>query len=296
MKNQTKKNNTINLAKVANKKNTEEIDDAIKSLTVFDLINACDDIRANGVIGYDSDDEMFVPLDMDAVHAVTGTADYMSLESVFASGFAKLIGGDRNCQPYTDFVHWYNVHTDVFIDNRNAGRDPGIAWQDIKYVALRDTVNAVCKALMDKYKEYIMTRQETIEAIAQKSAASIIEEAGAQNITTTQEVHDLIVKLLSDEKTYEDIEKGARLEANTRLYPVYKWRTNEILSTKDMTFDMLLEGGLDYGALQCLVGDGEEFGDLEEAIKSCIEDGWGASYAEAAEAEWREKEKEEEED
>lgn len=288
----TKNNNTIDLAKVAYQ-NIEEIDGLIKTLTVFDLINACDDIRANGVIDYDSDDEMFVPLDMDAVHAVTGTPDYMSLESVFASGFAKLIGGDRNCQPYKDFVHWYNVHTDVFIDNRNAGRDPGIAWQNIKYVALRDTVNAVCKALMDKYKEYIMTRQETIEAIAQKSAACIIEEAGAQNITTTQEVHDLIVKLLCDEKTYEDIEKGARLEANERLYPIYRGRTNEILRTKDMTFDMLLEGGLDYGALEGFV-DGDY--SLEEAIKKCIVDGWGAAYAEAAEAEWREKEEEEEED
>lgn len=79
----------------------------------------------------------------------------------------------------------------------------------------------------------------------------------------------------------------------TWLYPFYKWRTNEILSTKDMTFDMLLEGGLDYGALQCLVDDGEEFGNLEDAIKKCIEDGWGVAYAEAAEAEWREKEKEE---
>lgn len=153
MKN-TKKNNVIDLTKAAYQ-NIEDIDGLIKTLSVFDLIDACDDIRANGVITYDCDEdsEKVIPLGMDAVHAVTGTPDYTSLESVCADWFAKFLGGVRNCQAYKDFVHWYNVHASVFIDNRDAGRDPGIAWEDIKYVALRDTVNSMCEALMDKYEE-----------------------------------------------------------------------------------------------------------------------------------------------
>ena len=131
-----------------------------------------------------------------------------------------------------------------------------------------------------------------IEAIAQKSAARIIEEAAAQNITTTQEVHDLIVKLLSDEKTYADLKRGARLEANSELYPIYRRRTNDVFRTKDIELGMLLENGLDYGALACLVKDGEEYGDLEKAVWKGIEDGWGAAYAEAVENAWREKEEE----
>lgn len=146
------KNNTIALTKVAHQ-NVEEIDGIIKTLSVFDLIDACDDIRANGVITYDSDDEKVIPLDMDAVHAVTGTPDHASLESVCADWFARFIGGVKNCQAYKDFVHWYNVHADVFIDNRNAGLDTIIDWEDIKYVALRDTVNSMCEALMNKYEE-----------------------------------------------------------------------------------------------------------------------------------------------
>lgn len=153
MKN-TEKNNTIDLTKVAYQ-NIEEIDGLIKTLSVFDLIDACDDIRANGVITYDfdADDEKVIPLDMDAVHVVTGTPDYASLESVCADWFAKFLGGVRNCQAYKDFVYWYNTHRTIFIENRDAGRGNDISWEDIKYVALRDTVNSMCEALMDKYEE-----------------------------------------------------------------------------------------------------------------------------------------------
>jgi hypothetical protein len=154
MKKQNKKNNTINLTKVAHQ-NIEEIDGIIKTLSVFDLINACDDIRANGISTYDldTDTDKVIPLDMDAIHTVTGTPDCASLESVCADWFAKFLGGVKNCQAYKDFVYWYNTHREIFIDNRDSGRDTIIAWEDIKYMALRDTVNSMCEALMDKYKE-----------------------------------------------------------------------------------------------------------------------------------------------
>lgn len=153
-KSNTKKNNTIDLTKVAYQ-NIEEIDGIIKTLSVFDLIDACDDIRANGVITYDYDEEAekVIPLDMDAVHAVTGTPECASLESVCAYWFAQFLAGVKNHQAYRDFVYWYNTHRAIFIGNRDAGRGNDIIYGDIKYLALRDTVNSMCETLMDKYEE-----------------------------------------------------------------------------------------------------------------------------------------------
>lgn len=128
-------------------------------------------------------------------------------------------------------------------------------------------------------------KSETIEAIAQESASRIIEEAEAQGITNTQEVHDLIVKLLSDEKTYAELERDSKAKAKELLFMRYRWR-DEVLNATQITIDMLTDYGLDYAGLTCLVEDGEEFGDLEKAIKKCIVDGWGPAYAEYAKEAW----------
>ena len=128
-------------------------------------------------------------------------------------------------------------------------------------------------------------KTETIETIAQESASRIIEEADAQGITNPQEVHDLIVKLLSDEKTYAELEKDAKAKAKEWLFMRYRFR-DEVINATEITIDMLTDYGLDYAGLAYLVEEGEEFGNLEKAIKQCIVDGWGPAYAESAKDAW----------
>lgn len=144
-----KKNNTIDLTK-ARFSNIDEIDGVIKTLSVYDLIDACDAIRENGVViyDYDKDDEITIPLDMKKIHEATGAPEYASLESVCADWFARLIGGVKNGQAYKDFVYWYNAHKEILEHDVAEGKTPIVPYCDIKYLALNDTINCMCEVLM----------------------------------------------------------------------------------------------------------------------------------------------------
>lgn len=131
-----------------------------------------------------------------------------------------------------------------------------------------------------------MTYLEKIEAIATESAPKIIAEADAENITTTKEVHDIIVSLLVNKG--EEIKADVRSKANELLYEIDRYNADKILKCLEPNIDQLAALGVDYGALSCLVCDREESGmDLEEAIYKGIVDGWGGAYAELANCTWR---------
>ena len=144
-----KKNNTIDLTKVSFS-NIDEIDGIIKTLSVFDLINACDYIRANGVeyYDYDKDCTVTIPLDMKKIREAAEAPEYASLESVCADWFARLIGGVKNGQAYKDFVYWYNSHKEILAHDVAEGKTPIVPYCDIKYLALNDTINCMCEVLM----------------------------------------------------------------------------------------------------------------------------------------------------
>lgn len=144
-----KKTNTIDLTK-ASYKNIDEIDGVIKTLSAFDLINACDYIRANGVEYYDyeKDCDATVPLDMKKICEAAEAPEHVSLESVCADWFARLIGGVKHGQAYKDFVYWYNVHKGILEHEVSEGKSPTIPFCDIKYLALKKTVNSMCEAIM----------------------------------------------------------------------------------------------------------------------------------------------------
>lgn len=156
------KKKTIDCTKAAYS-NIDEIDGIIRTLCVFDLIDACDYIRKNGVIVYDYDrnEEKVVPLDMNKIHAVTGAPEYASLESVCADWFGKLLGGVKNNQGYKDFVYWYNTHDAVLKACVDAGETPEVPYSEIKYVALQDTLNSMCEELMAKYDEDLAETEGT---------------------------------------------------------------------------------------------------------------------------------------
>lgn len=140
-----------------------------------------------------------------------------------------------------------------------------------------------------------MTEQEKIERIAEKIAQKLIKDARADIITTVQEVHDIIVKLLSDEKTLEIIKDDVKSEAPTHI--VYenmlkKRKANEILDSLEPTLDQLIEDGLNYrwlgrfiedekyyGSKWCMVSDdGEMYTTLEDAIQKCIVTLWWQAF------------------
>lgn len=148
-KKNTKKNNIIDLTK-ARFSNIDEIDGVIKTLSVYDLIEACDAIREQGVIiyDYDKDDEITRPLDMDKIHEATETPEWSSLESVCRWWFSRLLAGEKDIQGYKDFVYWYNVNKEIFEHDVAEGNTPAISYCDIKYLALKDTINCMCEVLM----------------------------------------------------------------------------------------------------------------------------------------------------
>lgn len=153
----TKKNtkkNTVDCTRVS-WEHIDEIDGIIKTLTVYDLIDACDYIRENGVSSYDyeTDKDVTLPLDMVKIHAVTGTPACASLESVCKDWFSKLLGGRKDIQAYKDFVYWYNTHVAILENDRDNGKTPIIPYCDIKYLALEDTVNCMCDVLLHHYDE-----------------------------------------------------------------------------------------------------------------------------------------------
>lgn len=149
MKRKAENNRTIDLTKARFSK-IDEIDEVIKTLTVYDLIDACDIIRMNGVtyFDYDKEEEVNVPLDMEKIQKVTKCPYYTSLESVCANWFARLLGGVKNHQAYEDFVYWYNCHAEILKAEVADGNTPTVPYSDIKYLALEDTVNSMCEALM----------------------------------------------------------------------------------------------------------------------------------------------------
>lgn len=148
-KKNTKKNNTIDLTK-ASFSNIDEIDGVIKTLSVYDLIDACDAIREQGVViyDYDKDDEITLPLDMDKIHKETETPEWASLESVCRGWFSRLLAGEKNSQGYKDFVYWYNAHKEILEHDVAEGKTPIVPYCDIKYLALQDTINCMCECFM----------------------------------------------------------------------------------------------------------------------------------------------------
>ena len=148
MKN-AQKNNTIDLTKVSFS-NIDEIDGVIKTLSVYDLIDACNAIREIGVViyDYDKDDEITLPLDMDKIHKATETPEWESLESLCRGWFSSLLAGEKNTRGYKDFVYWYNANKEIFEHDVAEGNNPTISYCDIKYLALKDTINCMCEVLM----------------------------------------------------------------------------------------------------------------------------------------------------
>ena len=145
----TKKNNTIDLTK-ARFSNINEIDGVIKTLTVYDLIDACNAIREIGVViyDYDKDDEITLPLDMDKIHKATETPEWESLESLCRGWFSSLLAGEKNTRAYKDFVYWYNATKEIFEHDVAEGNTPIISYGDIKHIALKDTINCMCECFM----------------------------------------------------------------------------------------------------------------------------------------------------
>lgn len=121
-----------------------------------------------------------------------------------------------------------------------------------------------------------------IEQIADESAPRIIKEADAQGITTPEEVRGIIVRLLTDKESRKEIERDAQSKANEYAYSMFRREANDVLKMAEFSIEQLVETGVDYGPLSCLVIDGEEYWTLEGAVRAGIVDGWGSAWFEAA--------------
>lgn len=125
-----------------------------------------------------------------------------------------------------------------------------------------------------------MNNEELIKQIA-KNSRNIVKEADAQNITTEDEVEQIVIDLLSNPETLKEIEHDAKFYAETRMYNQYHSRRyysyrEDVRKLMKPDLNQLAEGA-DYGMLECCVLDGlgeDTCPDVKTAVKKGLVDAW----------------------
>lgn len=139
-------------------------------------------------------------------------------------------------------------------------------------------------------KEQTMNNEELIKQIA-KNSRHIVEEADAQNVTTEDEVEQIVINLLSDRVALKYISAMAIEKADDLLFEQYHSRgysfhREKVAKLFKADLSLLTEDGADYGPLSCCVLDGfgeDTWKDVESAVEKGLIDNWGhtiLSYAE----------------
>lgn len=133
-----------------------------------------------------------------------------------------------------------------------------------------------------------MKNEELIKQIA-KNSRKIVEEAGANNVTTEDEVEHIVVNLLTND--LEEIKKEAISKADERLFLEYHSRgyslhRDDVKKRFDADLALINDTGADYGALSCCVMDGfgeDTWTDVRAAVRQGIIDSWGPEILDDAE-------------
>jgi len=133
-----------------------------------------------------------------------------------------------------------------------------------------------------------MSNEEIIKKIA-KESRSIVSEAGAQKLTTEDEVESIVTGLLSDEKSLAEISKDALSKADELLFNTYHgWRNysyrEAVKAHFSASLELLVHDATDYGPLSCLVLDGPEdsYPDVKSAVRAGLVDNWGGAILDDA--------------
>lgn len=133
-----------------------------------------------------------------------------------------------------------------------------------------------------------MNNEELIKQIA-KNSRKIVWEADAKNITTEDEVEQIVVDLLTND--IEEIKREAISKAETQLFLEYHSRgyslhRDDVKKRFKADLSLIKDDGADYGALSCCVLDGfgeDTWVDVKASVKQGIIDSWGPEILLAAE-------------
>ena len=137
-----------------------------------------------------------------------------------------------------------------------------------------------------------MNNEELVKQIA-KNSRKIVDEADAQNLTTEDEVEQIVIDLLSNPETLKEIEHDAKFYAETRMYDQYHSRRyysyrEDVRKLMKPDLNQISDGA-DYGMLECCVLDGlgeDTCPDVKTAVKKGLVDAWGCGILSDAEDEY----------
>lgn len=126
------------------------------------------------------------------------------------------------------------------------------------------------------------SRVETIKKIARISR-SIVRDADAQNVTTEDEVENIVTELLSNNESRAIITWEALERADDILYirfrrygeDAYRYR-NKLKELFNPRLEMLVDVGADWAPLNCFVCDGQ---DAYENVKEAVRTGLVENFA-----------------
>lgn len=117
------------------------------------------------------------------------------------------------------------------------------------------------------------SREGTIKKIARISR-SIVRDADAQNVTTEDEVENIVTEVLSNNESRAIITRDALDRADEILYLRFRRYCDDTYRNKlkvmfNPRLELLVDVGADWAPLNCFVCDGQDaFENVKEAVRT----------------------------